>query len=285
MFLKEISDAHQIRHQIIQCFERASKPDRPEQDFEWLLHFVVVGGGPTGVEFAAEMNDFLRQDLSKWFPELMPYVKITLLEAQEDILSAFDMSLSSYTTRHFARQHIRVRTNAAVKKVRSDTVILANDEEIPFGLLVWSTGNGPTRVVADAGLELKQGRLLVDENFKAINSESIYAVGDCAVIEGNPLPPTAQVAQQQGTHLAKVLNKTLDGYSSAPFKYKHRGMMAYVGQRKALVDTKNVQGKGFGTWLFWRSAYLTKLMSWKNKMLVVVDWVRTFIFGRDISQF
>jgi len=284
-FLKEISDAHQIRHQIIQCFERASKPDRPVQDFDWLLHFVVVGGGPTGVEFAAEMSDFLRQDLSKWFPELMPYVKITLLEAKEDILTAFDVSLSSYTTRHFARQHIRVRTNAAVKKVQSNAVILDNDEEIPFGLLVWSTGNGPTSVVADAGLSLDGGRLIVDEKFLVLNSENIYAVGDCAIIEGNPLPPTAQVAQQQGAHLAKVLNKALDGVACAPFKYKHRGMMAYVGQRKALVDTKNVQGKGFGTWLFWRSAYLTKLMSWKNKMLVVVDWIRTFIFGRDISQF
>ncbi|MFP6584714.1 MAG: FAD-dependent oxidoreductase [Candidatus Hydrogenedentota bacterium] len=284
-FLKEISDAHQIRHQIIQCFERASKPGRPVQDFDWLLHFVVVGGGPTGVEFAAEMNDFLRQDLSKWFPELMPYVKITLLEAQEDILSAFDISLSSYTTRHFARQHIRVRTNAAVKKVQANAVILENDEEIPFGLLVWSTGNGPTNVVANAGLSLDSGRLVVDEKFLVLNSENIYAVGDCAIIEGNPLPPTAQVAQQQGAHLAKVLNKALDGVASVPFKYKHRGMMAYVGQRKALVDTKNVQGKGFGTWLFWRSAYLTKLMSWKNKMLVVVDWIRTFIFGRDISQF
>lgn len=284
-FLKEISDARQIRHQIIQCFERASKPDRPVQDFEWLLHFVVVGGGPTGVEFAAEMDDFLRQDISKWFPELMPYVKITLLEAQEDILSAFDKSLSAYTTRHFARQHIRVRTNAAVKKVESAAVVLDNDEVVPYGLLVWSTGNGPTGIVADSGLPLDQGRIIVDGTFQVSNSANIYSVGDCAVIDGNPLPPTAQVAQQQGAHLAKILNKELDGKSAGPFEYRHRGMMAYVGKRKALVDTKNVQGKGFGTWLFWRSAYLTKLMSWKNKTLVVVDWLRTFFFGRDISQF
>ena len=284
-FLKEISDAHQIRHQIIQCFERASKPDRPVQDFEWLLHFVVVGGGPTGVEFAAEMDDFLRQDLKKWFPELMPYVRITLLEAQDDILSAFDKSLSSYTTRHFTRQHIRVRTKAAVKEVNSEAVVLENDEEVPFGLLVWSTGNGPASVVANAGLPLTQGRLVVDDNFRVAGTQNIFAAGDCALIEDNPLPPTAQVAQQQGTHLAKVLNKALDETEVGPFQYKHRGMMAYVGKRKALVDTKNVQGKGFTTWLFWRSAYLTKLMSWKNKMLVVMDWVRTFLFGRDISQF
>lgn len=284
-FLKEIADAHWIRHQIVQCFERASKPDRPVVDFEWLLHFVVVGGGPTGVEFAAEMDDFLRQDLSKWFPELMPYVKITLLEAQDEILTAFDARLSAYTTQHFARQHIRVRTKATVKEVRSDAVILDNDEAVPYGLLVWSTGNGPAPVVAESGLPLDRGRLVVDSHFRVSGSENIWAAGDCAVIEDNPLPPTAQVAQQQGTHLAKVLNKALDGKEVPPFQYKHRGMMAYVGHRKALVDTKSVQGKGFGTYLFWRSAYLTKLMSWKNKTLVLSDWIRTFIFGRDISQF
>ena len=283
-FLKEIADARSIRHQIIQSFERASKPDRPVQDFDWLLHFVVVGGGPTGVEFAAEMDDFLRHDLSKWFPELMPYVKITLLEAQQEILTAFDKRLRTFTSGHFARQHIRIRTNAKVREVTPDAVVLDNDENIPYGLLVWSTGNGPASVVSEAGFELQGGRIVVDDHFRVPGHEDVFAAGDCAVIDSNPLPPTAQVAQQQGAHLAKILNRMLKEADSGSFEYRHRGMMAYIGGRKALVDTKNVQGKGFGTWLFWRSAYLTKLMSWKNKILVLGDWVRTFIFGRDISQ-
>src|SRR5690606_23402543 len=86
-FLKEIQDARNIRHEVIQCFERASKPNRPIEDFDWLLRFVIVGGGPTGVEFAAELHDFIEQDLSKWFPDLIPYVRITLLEASESILT------------------------------------------------------------------------------------------------------------------------------------------------------------------------------------------------------
>ena len=285
-FLKEIADAHAIRHQIIQCFERASKPDRPVKDFDWLLNFVVVGGGPTGVEFAAEVDDFMRQDLSKWFPELMPYAKITLLEAQEEILTAFDKSLRSYTQNHFQRRHIRVRTKAMVKEVRRDAVVLDGDEEIPYGLLVWSTGNGPWEVVAESGLPLERGRLVTDDHFRVEGHDNIYAVGDCSFIKDNPLPPTAQVAQQEGKHLAKILNAALDSDADmGPFNYKHRGMMAYVGQQKALVDTKNAKGKGFSSWLFWRSAYFTKLMSWKNKTLVLMDWFRTFLFGRDISQF
>ena len=284
-FLKETSDARKIRHDVIQCFERASKPDRPVRDFEWLLHFVVVGGGPTGVEFAAELDDFIHDDLCKWFPDLMPYVKITLLEAQEEILSAFDKQLSGYTRKHFARQHIRVRTKAMVKEVKSDTVMLDDDESIGYGLLIWSTGNGPTPFAESLNLPMNRGRLEVDLDFKAIGTQNIYAVGDCAVCQQVPLPQTAQVAQQQGKHLAKVLNAEILGKPPQPFVYKHMGMMAYIGNKKALAETSKIKGKGFSTFIFWRSAYLTKLMSWKNKTLVLFDWIRTFLFGRDISQF
>lgn len=284
-FLKETSDARKIRHDVIQCFERASKPGRPVRDFEWLLHFVVVGGGPTGVEFAAELDDFVREDLSKWFPDLMPYVKITLLEAQDEILTAFDQQLSGYTRRHFARQHIRVRTNAFVKEVKSESVVLDEDEEIGFGLLIWSTGNGPTHFAETLNLPMDRGRLKVNYDFKVYGSDNVYAIGDCAVNEDEPLPQTAQVAQQQGKHLANTLNAEILGKPAKPFEYKHMGMMAYIGQRKALAEMKTVKGKGFSTFVFWRSAYLTKLMSWKNKILVIFDWIRTFMFGRDISQF
>ncbi|MFM1920437.1 MAG: hypothetical protein RLZZ303_2071, partial [Candidatus Hydrogenedentota bacterium] len=98
-------------------------------------------------------------------------------------------------------------------------------------------------------------------------------------------PPTAQAAQQEAAHLAKVLNSMAHGKEPQPFKYKHKGMMAYIGDQKALADLGNIQGKGFTTWLFWRSAYLTKLVSFQNKFLVASDWLRSFIFGRDISQY
>lgn len=284
-FLKETSDARKIRQEIIQCFERASKPGRPTRDFEWLLHFVVVGGGPTGVEFAAELHDFLNDDLSKWFPDLMPYVNITLVEAQDKILTAFDASLQDYTRKRFSRQRIRLRTNAAVREVAHHKLILADGDEISYGLLVWSTGNTATDFVQKLPFEKIRGRLVVDEQLRVPGADGVFSAGDCSVTPAEPLPQTAQAAQQEGKYLAKLLNDEVRGIEYTEFHYKHMGMMVYVGDKKALADMKNIKGKGFATWIFWRSAYFTKLMSWKNKTLVFFDWVRTWVFGRDISQF
>lgn len=289
LFLKELRDARRIRQRIIECFERASKPDRPVKDFEWLLSFVVVGGGPTGIEFAAEMHDFITQDLLKWFPELQDHIQITLLEAGDEILTSFDARLSAYTISHFRRQNINVRTKSPVVSVHEDHVLLQSGEKVPFGLLVWSTGNGPRPLLenlTEQGVTLDRAkRVETDECFLVKGTRNVYAVGDCSSIAGNPLPPTAQVAQQEGKHLAKNLNRMVRDKEPVPFKYRNMGMLAYIGKRRALADLSNFKGKGFTTWLFWRSAYLTKLMSMKNKMLVVIDWLKAAVFGRDISRF
>lgn len=286
LFLKELPDARAIRHRVIECFERASKPGRPVEDLQWLLHFVVVGGGPTGVEFAAELHDFVSKDVHKWYPDLMEHVQITLLEAQDAILTAFDQKLSSYAMKHFKRQRINIRTKSMVSKVREDAVVLSDGEEIPCNLVVWSTGIGPQDIVRDIDLPKDRARrLITDGHFRVKEGKNIYAIGDCATIEDEQLPATAQVAQQEGRHLARILNKMVrENEEAQPFRYKHMGMMAYIGQHKALADMKNVKGKGNTAWIFWRSAYLTKLVSNKNKMLVLSDWTRTFFFGRDISQ-
>ena len=285
-FLKEIQDARNIRHEVIQCFERASKPNRPVADFDWLLRFVIVGGGPTGVEFAAELHDFIQEDLAKWFPDLVPYVRITLLEAMESILSSFDVTLSDYTKQHFSRQKIQVRTNALVQEVTRDEVVLQDGAKIGYGLVVWSTGNGPTGLVSSLDVPKDRARRLLTDDYCLVNTtKNIFSAGDCASIEGNLLPPTAQVAQQAGAFVAKHLNAIAKDKPTRPFVYNHKGMLAYVGGNKALADMGSVKSKGFYTWIVWRSAYLTKLMSFQNKMMVMFDWVRAFIFGRDISQY
>ncbi len=285
-FLKELSDARKIRQRVGECFERASKPGRAQEEIESLLHFMVVGGGPTGVEFAAEMHDFIKDDVARWFPDLEPLARITLLEARGEILSTFDAKLGAYAIRHFGRTRVTIHTDSLVQEVRDHAVVLQGGEVIPCGLTVWSTGIGPSKLVDSFDFEKDtMSRLLVDDAFCVLGTTNIYSVGDCASIVGEDHPPTAQVAQQQGTYLGKMLNRQVRETSSKPFKYKHMGMMAYIGERRALADLKNVKGRGFATWLFWRSAYLSKLMSWKSKMLVIQDWVRTFLFGRDISHF
>jgi len=286
LFLKELADARAIRSRISDCFEQASQPGRTNLEMEALLHFVVVGGGPTGVEFAGEMHDFVAEDLSKWFPDLMPLVRITLLEATGEILTSFDEKLSQYAMKHLKRARIHVRTHSFVKEVLPDRVVLADGEEIPCGLVVWSTGIGPTRVVRESSLPRnKQGRIQTDKTFLVSGTTKVYAIGDCASVEGESLAPTAQVAQQEGEYLARRLNQIARKREPKDFEYHHRGMLAYLGGNRAIADTQNLKARGFTTWLLWRSIYLTKLVSFKNKILVLSDWLQTFIFGRDISRF
>jgi NADH:ubiquinone reductase (non-electrogenic) len=286
LFLKELADARAIRQRIIECFERACTPLQTEEERKRLLHFVVVGGGPTGVEFAAELHDFLQDDLRKTFTDLMPDARITLVEAGKSLLNSFDAGLSAYTMKVFRRSRIEVRTETAVKEVLESGIMLADGTLLPSGLVVWSTGNGAPPLIRDLPYPKDRAeRLVTDEFFRVDPDRGIYAIGDCATRQGDALPATAQVAQQEGEYLARQLNAVARGKPPPTFKYRHMGMLAYIGDNRALADLAHFKGKGFATWLFWRSAYLTKLVSFKNKVLVVFDWLKTLLFGRDISRF
>jgi len=125
----------------------------------------------------------------------------------------------------------------------------------------------------------------VDDRFLVPTTQNVFAIGDCSAREHSPLPATAQVAQQEGKYLAHALRLRVRGRTAEPFRYRHLGMLAYIGGRRALADLESFKGRGWATWLFWRSAYLTRLVSAKNKVLVLFDWVKHRLFGRDISQF
>lgn len=286
MFLKELHDARELRQRIIRNFEQANLPGLGADERQRLLHFIICGGGPTGVEFAAELNDFLLEDLQNAYPQLVAEARITLVEATKEILSTFDEKLRRYATALFARQRISVLTESPVIKVDERAVYLKDGSRLPYGLLLWSTGNGPTALVDRLTFPKDdRSRILTDEYFRVKGYENIYAIGDCAAIESNPLPATSQVAQQQGKYLARALNRLASGKPVEPFRYKHLGMLAYIGGRRALADLNEVKGRGWATWLFWRSAYLTRIVSLRNKFSIIADWTKAMIFGRDISQF
>ncbi len=286
MFLKELHDARELRQSIIRCFEQAAIPTVPAEERTRLLHFVICGGGPTGVEFAAELNDFLSEDLAKAYPALVPEARITLVEASNDILRGFDRKLREYATKLFRRERINVLTASPVARVDDQSITLADGSTLRYGLLLWSAGNGATDFIRAASLPKDDRSLLVvDRFFRVQGTQDIYALGDCAVVDGLPLPATAQVAQQEGRYLAREIKALGAGKVVKPFEYRSLGMLAYVGNRRALADLEAYKGKGWATWLFWRSAYITRIMSVKNKVLVLFDWFKAVVFGRDVSQF
>lgn len=289
-FLKEISDAEKIRNSLLANLERASTPEVSEEEKKQLLHFVVVGGGPTGVEYAAELSDFFEDEITEYYPHLADYVQITIVEAGKQILSAFDNKLSSYAVKVFNRRNVSVLTNSVVKRVTSDAVILADGTELHYGQLVWSTGNTGTDFARALPFEKDRAqRIVTDLYFRVKGHDDIFALGDCATVEGYNQPATAQVAMQSGKHLSHLLNKlpkagTLEKAGHA-FKYHHLGMLAYIGDNRALADLPATKSGGITTWIFWRSAYLTRLVSTKNKLQVLFDWIKATLFGRDLSQF
>lgn len=282
--LYSAADARRIRSRILEQFAGAEVPGLEESEVLRRLTFVVCGGGATGVELAAEIDDLVEDELQGVYPELAPRARIVLVEAMDRILGGFDEALAEYTSEHFRREGIEVMTSAPVERIEPGRVVL-EDGEIACGLVVWAGGNAPRELVRGLGIELQRGRIPVDPTLRVPGWTGVFALGDCAALGDPPLPATAQVAQQQGKHLAKALRRIVKGEPAPPFTFRSFGMLAYIGAGEALADLPGVKWSGRTAWLFWRSVYITKLVSLANKMKVLFDWTKAALFGRDVSRF
>ncbi|EPB86786.1 NADH dehydrogenase [Mucor circinelloides 1006PhL] len=319
-FLKEVWDAQKIRTKLMDCIETAAFPNQSPEEVDRLLHMVVVGGGPTGIEYAAELHDFLVDDLASWYPELAGKVRITLVEALPNVLPAFSKHLIEYTESTFKEQNIAIHTKTMVKEVREKEIEVKRPDgsidTIPYGLLVWATGNTARPLIKDLMQkfpETQQVRrgLAVDDWLRLDGSEDIYALGDATATR---YAPTAQVAAQQGKYLARLFkqlavrdeleaelaNATEEEKARKdrrlrkakdikPFHYSHQGSLCYVGSDKAVADLPfgpggNLATGGVATFAFWRSAYISNLFSTRNRALVITDWLKKTALGRDISR-
>lgn len=284
--LKESVDARVIRGRIVEQVKKALLPTTSQGERRQLLSFVVVGGGPTGIEFAGELSDLMQREIRQAAPELVDDVSITVVEASSDILSVFSETLRRYTMRMLGKQKIVVRTGALVKEVREDCVVLNDGEVLPAGVTIWSAGIRPTELIERSAFSKdNRGRIVVNSRLQVTYAHDIFALGDCSFIPGKEYPTTAQVAQQQGKYLGAALNAWAKGETPKPFWYLHQGMLAYIGNRKGLAETPGGGVRGWMAWLMWRSVYITKLVSLRNKVLVLFDWCKTRLFGRDLSHF
>ncbi|GLB41734.1 putative protein with domain-containing protein [Lyophyllum shimeji] len=297
-FLKDIRDARKIHMRIIECFEQANQPTLSDIERRNLLNFCIVGGGPTGVEFSAELHDFLHSDLARHYPALARLAKINLYDVAPQILSNFDLNLVQYTEKTFRREGISIWTNHHVTSVEAGKMFVEEQGEVPFGMLVWSTGLAPNPLIDDIQdvKKYKKLALLTDDRLNIIHTDgtvndAVWAIGDCSVIDGAPLPATAQVANQKGKYLVKALNGIArDQPISKPFEFRSLGNLAYVGNWKAIYDRPGAEGflsreSGRLAWLLWRSAYFTRTLSIRNRILLPFYWFFNWIFGRDLSRF
>ena len=307
--MKEIEHASKIRNRIIDCFETANIPGQSENEIERLLHFAVVGGGPSGIEFAASLHDFLDDDMREAYPDLTKHVHVTVVEAMDGILRAFDPGLVKYTEGELQREKIDLWTNTFVSRVgpKSFDVKRKGEKEkinVPCGMVVWVAGIGTRPVVSslaksigkESGQNSRRG-LVVNEFMQVKGTPHVWALGDCAV---SGLPPTAQVAAQQGSYLGRLLNKISNDIhdddkkdleitkSQSPFDYKHKGIFAYTGDGHAICQVStwrsDIKGTGSKAYALWASVYWSKLLSMKNRACVGFDWFKTKAMGRDITR-
>ncbi|KAI9222114.1 pyridine nucleotide-disulfide oxidoreductase-domain-containing protein [Blastocladiella britannica] len=303
LFLKELSDARKIRTRLMDVIETAGFPGQPEEEINRLLHMVVVGGGPTGVEYAGELYDFVNAEIKKWYPEVASKVHVTLIEAMPHVLPMFSRDMIDYTEQSFKDMNIALLNNTAVKEVRERELIVADKEgnktTIPYGLLCWATGNTMRPLIKGFVPKIKEQTnrrgLLVDDYLRLEGAKDIWALGDCTA---SRYAPTAQVAAQQGIYLARQLNDLAlsertgnDIAATTPsFTYSHRATLAYIGGERGVSDVelpiigKMISVSGYQSYLFWRSAYLSNLFTMRNKVLVAFDWTKEKLFGRDISR-
>ncbi|KAJ6385162.1 hypothetical protein OIU77_028375 [Salix suchowensis] len=275
IFLREVHHAQEIRRKLLLNLMLSDVPGLSEEEKSRLLHCVVVGGGPTGVEFSGELSDFILKDVRQTYAHVKDYIHVTLIEANE-ILSSFDDSLRRYATKQLTKSGVHL-VRGIVKDVKPQKLILTDGTEVPYGLLVWSTGVGPSPFVKS--LEFPKspgGRIGIDEWLRVPSAPDVFAIGDCSGFlesTGKPvLPALAQVAERQGKYLANLLNKIgKDGGGRS-----NSGKEVELGGPFALQEAKGLALKGFASWFIWRSAYLTRVISWRNRFYVAINWATTF---------
>jgi NADH dehydrogenase len=274
--LKDLPEAITLRNHIIaQCEQAMWQPD-PETR-KALLTFVVVGGGPTGVELAGALSELMRLVLQKDFPAIdFGEARIILLEAMDAVLGAFRPRLRRSALRALRRKGVDVRLGARVTRVEGEWVDLADGERIRTRTLVWAAGVRAADLAAQVSASHSRGgRLVVDEALRLPGHPEVLVIGDMAAFEqsGETLPMLAPVAIQEGEHAADTIRRAVAGLPARPFRYRNKGTMATIGRNAAVAQIGPVAISGFIAWLAWLALHLWQIIGFRNRLLVLINWI------------
>ena len=279
--LKTVEDALDIRRRILLAFERAEITD-DDAERRRLLTFVIVGGGPTGVEMAGAIAEVARHALKSDFRRIDPRsAQIVLVEGGPRILPSFPERLSRYAERSLTRMGVDVRTSAMVTDCRDDGVSL-KDGRIDADTIVWAAGITASPAAHWIGGETdKAGRIKVGRDLSVPGRPDIFAVGDTAVLadpDAAPIPGIAPAAKQMGRYAGTLLAQRIAGFEApAPFVYRHYLDLAAIGRKSAVVRRGRLQLTGYIAWLFWGIAHIYFLIGARNRFVVAVNWLWNYL--------
>jgi len=277
--LKTLEDALEIRRRVLLAFERAEREPDPTRRAA-LLTFVIIGGGPTGVEMAGALAEITRHSLERDFRHFDPGAsKIILLEGGSSVLANFPEPLRAAAHRDLERLGVEVRTGEAVTNVE-DGMVRTSKRTIAAETILWAAGVAASPLGASLGVPLdRAGRVLVQPELTIPGYPHVFVIGDLASLagpSGRPLPGVAQVAMQGGAHAARNILRSIDGQPLRPFVYKNLGDMATIGRASAVGDLPWIQLKGLPGWLFWLFVHILNLIGFRNRVVVMVQWAWSY---------
>jgi NADH dehydrogenase len=280
--LKDIDDAVTIRNHLLSKFEEANREPDPEA-CRALLTFVIVGGGPTGVETAGALSELIHLVLRKDYPNLdLALVRVILLEASDHLMGNYPRDLQAATLRQLRRKRVEIRLNAALSDYDGRQVKLADGTLIPTRTLIWTAGVRAAGLIHRLDVPRAQaGRVPVEPDLQLPGQPRVYVIGDAAYLEderGQPLPMLATVALQQAQAAAHNLQRALRSQPSQPFHYKDPGLLATIGRDAAVAQLWGLTFSGFPAWLIWVGLHIFRIIGFRNRLLVLINWAWDYFF-------
>jgi NADH:ubiquinone reductase (H+-translocating) len=280
--LKSIGDATRVRNHILSMFELAAQEPDPDRR-RAMLTFVVVGGGPTGVECSGAVSELIRLVLTRDYPALnIKDVRVVLLEAAQHLLAGLPERLSEATAETLWRKHVEVRFGSAVTGFDGKQITLKGGEILPAYTLVWAAGVRAVGLGATLGAPMgSQGRVKVTPTLNLADHPEVFIIGDSAYLEdhdGKPLPMVAPVAMQQAATAANNIRSLAAGKPLRPFVYKDPGTLATIGRNAAVAHLGRWNFTGFLAWWVWLVVHLVQLIGFRNRLVVLINWAWDYIF-------
>lgn len=282
--LKKIDDATEIRRRILLAFEKAeTEPDEARR--RALLTFVIIGGGPTGVEMAGAIIELARKALLRDFRHIDPAsARVLLVEAGERILPSFPETLSGFAARSLRRMGVELRTGQAATDCTQEGVALG-DEFISARTLIWAAGVKASPAARWLDVESdRAGRVLVNDHLNIRDDERVFIVGDTAAVawqDAKFVPGIAPAAKQMGAYAAATIRAMIAGKATKPFQYRHQGNLATIGRKSAVIDFGKLEVRGFMAWLLWGAAHVYFLIGFRNRLMVMLHWLWAYLSFRQ----
>jgi NADH dehydrogenase len=272
--LKDLPEAMALRNHVLSCFEAAARTADPRERRRCLT-FVVVGGGPTGVEYAGALSELARLVLAREYPEIdLGEMRILLVEGRDALLPALGPAAGRHARAELERRGVELRTGVQVASASAEEVTLSDGQAIEARTLVWAAGVRPAAPAAGGLPRARSGRIETDEFLRVRGRERLFAVGDVAAVvqDGAEIPMLAPPAIQEGRWVAGQILRLEAGRPLQPFRYRDRGVMATIGRHAAVAQIGRLSLRGFPGWVAWLTLHLFLLIGFRNRVVVLLGW-------------